>query len=328
MRKLGKLVVCLLVFAFLVVGCGVDLVAKVNGQKITEAELNSKVEQIAMANGHDLEGEHGQVVRDFLEEQLLEALIIEKLVLQDAKAQKIKVDKKKVKEELKNIKASFNSTEEYESFLAANKLTEKDLREMYETMFIYDLLFEKITQDITEPTQDLEEYYTDNPQEFFRPEMVQVRHVLVEEKETAMAIITALAEGADFKEIALEKSIDPSVAQNEGLMDYFPKGGYMVEEFEEAAFALKEIGEYTEKPVKTDYGYHVIKLEGRQEEKEFAFDEIKEQLAEKLLSMAKNERFQAYENELLEQADVERLLAQEEAETGHSEDEPSVENEE
>ncbi|MDD2433304.1 MAG: peptidyl-prolyl cis-trans isomerase [Clostridia bacterium] len=334
MKKLWKLAVYMLVFAFLLTGCGDNIVAKVNGEKITETELNNKVEQVAMMNGHNLEGEHGAVVRGFLEEQILEALIMEKLVLQDAKAKKIPLEKKKLKEELKNMKASFTSDKEYKEFLAANKLTEKELKKMYETMFIYNGLFEEVTKDIAKPSQDLEEYYQEHQEEFFRPEMVQVRHVLVEKKEEAEDILNALTEGEDFKKLALEKSIDPSIAQNEGLIDYFPKGGYMVPEFEEAAFALKEVGEYTKKPVKTDFGYHIIKLEGRQEEKQFAFEEVKEQLVDRLLAIEKNEKFQAYEAELLAKAEVERMLPQDEAdENGEdlsegSDNESSEENDE
>ncbi|HHY06787.1 MAG TPA: hypothetical protein GX532_07435 [Clostridia bacterium] len=322
MKKLWKLAVYMLVFAFLLTGCGDNIVAKVNGEKITETELNNKVEQVAMMNGHNLEGEHGAVVRGFLEEQILEALIMEKLVLQDAKAKKIPLEKKKLKEELKNMKASFTSDKEYKEFLAANKLTEKELKKMYETMFIYNGLFEEVTKDIAKPSQDLEEYYQEHQEEFFRPEMVQVRHVLVEKKEEAKEILAALAEGEDFKKLALEKSTDPSVEQNEGLIDYFPKGGYMVPEFEEAAFALKEVGEYTKKPVKTDFGYHIIKLEGRQEEKQFAFEEVKEQLAERLLALEKNEKFQAYEEELLAQAEVERMLPRDTEDENGEEQQP------
>jgi parvulin-like peptidyl-prolyl isomerase len=319
MRKCWKLAVYMLALAFLLTGCGDNIVAKVNGEKITETELNAKVEQVATLNGYDLEGEHGKVVKGFLQEQMLEALIMEKLVLQDAKEKKIPLDKKKLKEELQKMKEGFASDKEYQEFLTANKLTEKELKKMYETMFIYNGLFEEVTKDITKASQDPEEYYKENNAEFFQPEMVQVRHVLVEKKEEAEDILTALEQGEDFKKLALEKSIDPSVKQNEGLMDYFPKGGYMVEEFEEAAFALQEVGEYTQEPVKTEYGYHIIKLEGRKEAKQLTFEEVKEQLAERLLAVEKNEKFQAYEEELLAKAEVERMLPQNEKEANGKE---------
>lgn len=314
MKKYRKLAVYVLIFAFLLTGCGDQVIAKVNGVKITETELSDEVERIAVMHGYDLDGEHGALMRNVLEEQTLEALIMKNLVLQEAKARKITVDKKKIKEEIQNIKDNFSSKKEYKEFLTANKLTEKELFKTYETMYIYEALFDEITKDITEPSEDPAEYYNENTEEFFRPEMVQVRHVLVDTKEEAEAILEALASGADFKELALEKSTDPSVTQNEGLMEYFPRGGYMVEEFEEAAFALSEIGEYTQEPVKTDYGFHIIKLEGRQEEKQMTFEEVKEQLIERLLAQDKSEKFRVFEDELLAKAEIEKLLPEDETE--------------
>lgn len=314
MKKCWKLMVYMLALAFLLTGCGDKIVAKVNGEQITETQLNVKVEQIAALNGYDLEGKNGELVKGFLEEQMLQALIMEKLVLQDAKEKKIPLDKKKLKAELEKFKEGFSAEKEYQEFLAANKLAEKDMEKIYKNMLIYNGLFAEVTKDITKAAKDPEAYYNENPEEFYQPEMVQVRHVLVEKEEEAKEILVALEQGEDFKKLALEKSTDPSVQQNEGLLDYFAKDGYMVEEFEKAAFALKEIGEYTKKPVKSDFGYHIIKLEGRKEAKQLTFDEVKDKLAQRFLAEEKNERFQAYEEELLAKAKIEKMLPKDKAE--------------
>lgn len=319
MRKHWKVWVYMLALVFLLAGCGEKIVAEVNGEKITEAQLNTKVEQIAALNGYDLEGEHGDLVRDFLEEQMLQALIMEKLVAQDAKARNISFDKNVLKEELKNFKDSFTNEKEYKDFLAANKLTEKDMENIYKNMLIYNALFEEVTKDITESSIDPKQYYDEHPEEFEQPELVKVRHILVETEEEAKEILTLLEEGKDFKELALEKSTDPSVTQNEGLLE-FPRGGYMVPEFEEASFALKEIGSYTKEPVKTDYGYHIIKLEGREEARHLTFDEIKDSLVERFLAEEKNTKFQAYEEELLAKADIKYYLEDEKKEKGEEQE--------
>lgn len=327
MKKCWKLMVYMLALAFLLTGCGDKIVAKVNGEQITETQLNVKVEQIAALNGYDLEGKNGELVKGFLEEQMLQALIMEKLVLQDAKEKKIPLDKKKLKAELEKFKEGFSAEKEYQEFLAANKLAEKDMEKIYKNMLIYNGLFAEVTKDITKAAKDPEAYYNENPEEFYQPEMVQVRHVLVEKEEEAKEILVALEQGEDFKKLALEKSTDPSVKQNEGLIDYFPKEVNMVEEFVEAAFALKEVGQYTKEPVKSDFGYHLIKLEGRKEAKQLTFDEVKDKLAERFLAEEKNEKFQAYEQELLAKAKIEKMLSQnKEEENGEEPSDVSEQN--
>lgn len=328
-KKCWKLLVLSLALVFLLSGCGEKIVAKVNGEKITESQLNTKVEQIAALNGYDLEGENGELVKGFLQEQMLQALIMEKLVIQDAETRKIPFDNKILEAEMNNFKASFSSQQEYQEFLTANKLEEKDMKNIYKNMLIYNALFNEVTKDITESSKDPEEYYNEHSEEFDQPEMVQVRHILVETEEEAKEVLTLLAEGGDFKELALERSTDPSVKQNEGLMEYFPQGGYMVPEFEEASFALKEIGEITPEPVKTDYGYHLIKLEGREEAKHLSFEEVKDSLVERFLAEEKNAKFQVYEEELLANAEIENLLLEnEEEENGEEQGEPEGQEQE
>lgn len=112
------------------------------------------------------------------------------------------------------------------------------------------------------------------------PEEVQARHILVATEEEAQAIITQLEEGGDFAEIAKEKSSDGSASQG-GDLGYFTKGR-MVPEFEEAAFAL-EPGEFTKEPVKSQFGYHVIKVEDRRQQQPPAFEQVQNQIKSMLL---------------------------------------------
>ncbi len=88
---------------------------------------------------------------------------------------------------------------------------------------------------------------------------VRALHILVKSKEEADAVVAELVAGKDFAELAKAKSIDPSGASNGGDLGFFGKG-QMVPEFEAAAFALK-IGEYTKEPIKTQFGFHVIRKE-------------------------------------------------------------------
>ncbi len=91
-------------------------------------------------------------------------------------------------------------------------------------------------------------------------EEIKARHILVKTEKEALEIIKMLDEGADFIELAKTKSTGPSGSRG-GDLGYFGKG-QMVPEFEKAAFAL-EVGKYSAKPAKTQFGYHVIKLDER-----------------------------------------------------------------
>lgn len=104
---------------------------------------------------------------------------------------------------------------------------------------------------------------------------VRARHILVESEDEAKAIIAELKKGADFAELAKTKSKDPGAA-NGGDLGYFTKD-QMVTEFSNAAFALEK-GKMTDAPVKSQFGWHVIKLEDKRQRKPPEFDQVKGQI--------------------------------------------------
>jgi len=107
-------------------------------------------------------------------------------------------------------------------------------------------------------------------------EEVQASHILVATQAQAQDIINQLNKGADFATLAKKYSTDPTGAANGGDLGYFKKGD-MLPEFSAAAFALQP-GQITQTPVKTRYGYHVIKLVNRRLASPPTFDEAKAQL--------------------------------------------------
>ncbi len=106
-------------------------------------------------------------------------------------------------------------------------------------------------------------------------EEIHARHILVKTEDEAKAIIKDLDAGKDFAELAKAKSSDPNKSEG-GDLGYFGKGR-MVKEFEDAAFALKK-GEYTKTPVKTQFGFHVIKVEDTRMAPPPALDQVKDQI--------------------------------------------------
>jgi peptidyl-prolyl cis-trans isomerase C len=110
-----------------------------------------------------------------------------------------------------------------------------------------------------------------------KEEEVRARHILLKTEDDAKTVIGELEKGADFAKLAGERSVGPT-SGNGGDLGFFKKD-QMVEPFAEAAFALKK-GEYTHKPVQTQFGWHVIKVEDRRAAKVPSFEESKDSLKE------------------------------------------------
>ena len=122
------------------------------------------------------------------------------------------------------------------------------------------------------------------------------RHILVKTEDEAKAIIVKLKGGAKFEDLA-KGSLDGSAA-NGGDLDWASPASY-VPEFSKAMVALKK-GEVTQTPVKSQFGYHVIKLEETRPAKVPAFDEVKQQVAEQL----QQRKLAAFREELMAKAKI------------------------
>ncbi|MEZ5840082.1 MAG: peptidylprolyl isomerase [Hyphomicrobiales bacterium] len=132
---------------------------------------------------------------------------------------------------------------------------------------------EKIETAITD--EDLKKIYDEEIGKVTPEDEIHARHILVKEEAEAKDIVKALKDGKDFAELAKEKSIDPGTAPEGGDLGYFT-ADRMVPEFSTAAFATKT-GEISE-PVKSEFGWHVIKVEDRRKQELPSFDEVKDQI--------------------------------------------------
>jgi len=124
--------------------------------------------------------------------------------------------------------------------------------------------------------------YDAAPQKFETPEQVRVRHILVSAKaceaeaRARELLAKARQPGADFAALAKEDSDDPGSAARGGDLGFFPRGR-MSPAFETAAFALKQPGELSD-VVKTEFGYHVIRLEEHKPAKRRPYEEVRDEL--------------------------------------------------
>ena len=191
-----------------------------------------------------------QLPLDKIYDQLLDQLINSELILAEAKKAKTENDpkvKEAVAEAQNNIMRSF----------WLNKKVESDVTDA-QVKARYDELLK-----------------TAQPEE-----QVHARHVLVDSEDAAKAVLADLKAGTSFEDEAKAKSKDPSAKTNGGDLGYITKGE-TVPEFSEAAFKLKP-GEITQTPVKSQFGWHIIKVDDRRMAPPPSFDEAKPQVRQEL----------------------------------------------
>lgn len=258
-------------------------VATVNGTDITKEQLYDKLVE---AGG----------------KSTLQNLITTTLVDQEAKKANITVTDADITQEIEDLKTQFGGEDGLNSALQQSSMTLDDLKkQMPLQVEIRKLVEPKVT--ITD--EEITKYYNDNKASFNQEEEVRASHILVKTKEEAEAIIKQLKEGADFATLAKEKSSDTGSKDKGGDLNFFKKGD-MVAEFSDAAFKLK-VGE-TSGAVKTDYGYHVIKVTDRKEAHEYTLAEKKEEITKTLKAQKVSEMSATWLQELTAKAKITNSL--------------------
>ena len=163
-----------------------------------------------------------------------------------------------------------------------------------------EVLLSRVIEDAV-TDEKVQEAYDRHIEENPAQQEVRARHILLETQEEAEAVIAELDGGADFAELAKEKSTGPT-GEAGGDLGYFTEG-QMVAPFAEAAFAM-EPGSYSAEPVETQFGWHVIKVEDKREQAQPTFEEMEQQLVDMLSRQA----VESYLAELREGSEVEILI--------------------
>lgn len=150
----------------------------------------------------------------------------------------------------------------------------------YRRNLLANSLFEKVNQGGFEVTvEEALEYFKAHPEEFDRPEKVQVRHILLAQKAEAQKLLKQIRKGGSFEQLAREFSIDASTRNRGGDLGPFAKE--QRPELASAAFSLKKPGE-VKGPVKTKRGFHLLQLVRRIEAKKDTFEQTKDSLISRL----------------------------------------------
>ena len=298
MKKIVKVTASALAICLLVTGCG------------NNAELKK--------NNTIVKTDEGKITADKLYENLRDKYGIAMLVdmidhqLFDEKYKSDDEEKETINSQIEQMKSQYNNDEE--AFKAAitqylGVEDEDELRNMLALEYKRNLAIEDYVKDsITD--DEIQKYYDD---EVIGD--IKVRHILIKPETTddmtteekteaedkakkeAEDLIKQLDKGADFKELAKEKSDDTGSASEGGLIDYFNKDDNMDEAFLNASIDLKK-GKYTKEPVKSSFGYHIIlKLDQKKKPK---LKKVKDDIIETLANNKLNEDAALRYNALIE----------------------------
>lgn len=245
MKKI--LVSSMVAFALLQSASFATTYAKVNGVAVTDKDVAALMRTMPGVSFAQLPQE--------AREQVINQAIERKLLIAQAKKEKVQ-NSKEYKDAIANI--------------------EEDL--------MLEVWMRKQMEKIKIANGEIEKFYKENKDKFVRPETVKASHILVTSEKDAKDIIAELKKAGrnvaqKFSALAKEKSKDGSAA-NGGNLGYFAKE-QMVPEFSTAAFALKK-GDYTTKPIKTQFGYHIIYVEDKKPAGTLELKDVRAQIEQNL----------------------------------------------
>lgn len=244
----------------------VKILATVNGVNITSADFDREVRALP-------EYIRGMADTPQGKKEMIDTLVMRELILQQA------------------AKEGLDKGPEIEEKLA-------DLKKR---IIVDTFLKKKVENDAKISDEELKKFYEQNKEKFKAGEQVRASHILVKSEQEAKDILAQLKQGAKFEDLAKAKSVDTSASKG-GDLGWFGKGN-MVPAFEKAAFGLKE-GELSG-IVKSEFGYHIIKLTGKRPAGTRSFEEAKDQIRAALMPSKQQQVFMQLKEDLKKGAKIE-----------------------
>ena len=303
MKKIFTLILCLMMTVSLL-GCSNkknEAVATVNGETITLGNYEKllALNKLSMESyyGSDIwskEVEDGKTYKDTLKDMVLQTMISSEVVYQQAKKDKILPTDEQVQEQIDSFNEQVKNDKEYQNKLKKMGIDEEFLKYQFSRDLANNNLKAKFTDDTKISESEMKKYYEENKDDFYT-DTVTASHILLktiddngnelsdekkkEAKKKAEEALKKVKSGEDFAQVAKEYSED-STASNGGELGTFGRG-QMVSEFENAAFSMKP-GEISD-IIKTQYGYHIIKVTERVDEQK-SYDDVKDEIKSTLAS--------------------------------------------
>ncbi|HSI11090.1 MAG TPA: peptidylprolyl isomerase [Chthoniobacter sp.] len=243
---------------------------------------------------------------------ILDEMIIDKLIAK--RAADTPVTDEEMKAQWERIKGNFGSEDELKKQVeAAGETIDKVKKGLHDRLAEEHWMDAQVKDKANVTDAEAEDFYKKNPDEFKSPEQVRASHILVrvekdakaevvtEKEKAAQAIADRVKKGEDFAKLAKELSEDPSAKQNSGDLDFFTKE-QMVPEFSKAAFSMKK--DEISNPVRSDFGFHVIKVTDHKDAETVTLEKAKPQLIAFLSRQKKQAEIQKVVADIRSKADV------------------------
>lgn len=244
---------------------GDDAVAIVDGEKIPKDKYKEEMSF------------YGSMLasRQNLKNSIVQMMVQDKLIANDMKKNNIEVSDKEADDAFMKSVENFGGKDQFDKMLDDYNMSVDKFKETIKKDLMYQKHKEWFAKENPVTDEEIKEYYEDNKDQFAKR---NAAHILVEDEATANEVKEKLDNGEDFAELAKEYSKDTANAANGGELGSFKKG-QMVKEFEDAVASLEE-GEISD-PIKTQFGYHIIKLNSIEDSVEDNKEEIEQILTDK-----------------------------------------------
>jgi foldase protein PrsA len=237
-----------------------------------------------------------------LQNQYVTALVNEAELEQKARDMKVSVSDKQVDQRIAEYKKQSlgGSDKRYRQTLKTYGLTQADARDLFRQQLLSDALYQQVTKGVKVSAAEAKAYYTAHPDQYAQPQSREVRHILVKTKALADKVYRQVkaVDGKNFAALAKKYSTDPGSKAQGGKLTVLK--GQTVPEFDATAFSLKT-GEIS-KPVKTQYGWHVIQALGDvTPRKTTPFTQVKAQIEQQLQQQKRSEVITKWIDDLKQQ---------------------------
>ena len=302
MRHTRLFVIVLALLALLAAGCGggsdtpdevpADAVAVVGDEEIAKAEYDRLLQQAK--RGYEAQKRKfpkpGSEEYKSLSRQAIQFLVQRAMIEQEAEELDVSVSEEEVNERLEQVKRQYFAGNEkrYRQQLKQQGLSEEQVKQDIESQLLAEKVEKKVTEEVEVTDEDVERYYRENRSQYEQPESRDVRHILVRGKGKANRLYRRLKRGANFASLARKHSEDPGSRAQGGKLTI--ARGQTVAPFDQTAFLLGKGA--ISRPVKTQYGYHIIQpLSEVKAKKLTPLKQVRTQIRQQLLQTKKQERF-------------------------------------
>lgn len=311
LRRYGLVIAMIAAITLTVAGCSKDpLAATINGKSITVAEVDKQLDQTLKASGQQsqvFEGPQGKQLKDQFRMQLLDRMIDIEIMTQEANKRGIKVADKDVDAKLKQLMKQLNikDNKQLDDALKQSGLTKDQMKDQLRKGILIDKLGEQVTKGIKITDKEVEDYYNTHKSEFATKDQIHAAQILLQKEEDANKVLQQVQNGGDFAALAKQYNPD-STKDTGGDLSWINKDS-LDSVFAEAAWNLQP-GQISSQPIKTQFGYHIIKLIDKKLGAQRTFEEAKADAKEKLLKQKKAEAWQKWFNDIKKKADVKKYL--------------------